>query len=498
VSDRPLSFCPKARQFTIMQEDDPRNILVQLRSAISDRNRKEINRLSTRLIDQNAKLGEQWKSITALLQHNGEFKAANLAMSLYVKQHGNLAAARFDQAAILAQTGNIEAASQIMAALPTTVPDRVGNAYVRATIAINMGNNDTAKSCFLELLDINPMSGQGWLGLSMLGKMDDHSADRMLALRPQFLSQTSTERATYLYAASRVLDGRGDFDAAFSAVSEGAGLERQARPYRKESDRQNAECVLRGWPPYGTFAEPILHDNVPIRPIFVTGLPRSGTTLLEQILASHSEVIGGSELGLQRILSQDIGGITADDLQHYLSHGGSLQELKSLYVHLLAERATGRGFYVDKSLDTSRYLGLIATIMPDAPLIWVRRDPLDCAWSAYRTYFMRGVAWSWSLTDIAHHFKLEDNLCLMWQEQLGSRLMVIDYTELVEAPEIQIRKIAKHCGLSFENEMLNPESTKRIVTTASASQVRQPISTTSLGASEPYRKHLKPFIDAYF
>jgi tetratricopeptide (TPR) repeat protein len=481
-----------------MQEDDPRSILMRLRTAISDRNRKEINRLSTQLIDQNAMLGEQWKAITALLQHNGEFKAANLAMSLYVKQHGNLAAARFDQAAILAQTGNIEAAGQIMAVLPATVPDRAGNAYVRATIATNMGHIDTAESCFLELLDINPMSGQGWLGLSMLGKMNDDSAERMLALRPQFLSQPRAERATYLYAASRVLDGRGDFDAAFSAVSEGAGLERQARPYNRDSDGQNAVAVLPGWPRYGDVAEPGLHDDHAVRPIFVTGLPRSGTTLLEQILASHSQVVGGSELGLQRILSQDIGGSTANDLEHYVSRGGSYQDLRSLYDHLLAERATERGFYVDKSLDTSRYLGLIATIMPDAPLIWVKRDPLDCAWSAFRTYFMRGVAWSWSLEDIAHHFKLEDNLRIMWQKQLGGRLLVVDYTDLVEAPEVQIRKIAKHCGLAFENEMLTPENTQRTVTTASVSQVRQPINKTGLGASEPYQRHLKPFIDAYY
>jgi tetratricopeptide (TPR) repeat protein len=481
-----------------MQEDDPRNILVQLRTAISHRNRKEINRLSSHLIGQNAMLGEQWKSITALLQHNGEFKAANHAMSLYVRQHGNLAAARFDQAAVLAQTGNIEKAGQIIAALPASVPDRAGNAYVRATIAINMGKIETAKSCFLELLEIHPMSGQGWLGLSMLGKMDDNAAERMLALRPQFQNQPASERAKYLYAVSRVLDGRGEFEAAFTAVSQGADLERPTRPYNRQSDRQNAEEVLRGWPPFGAVADTVSHNEQAIRPIFVTGLPRSGTTLLEQILASHSKVVGGSELGLMRILTQDIGGITAGDLEEYLSRGGSYEELKSLYDHLLAERATGPGFYVDKSLDTGRYLGLIATIMPDAPLIWVRRDPLDCAWSAYRTYFMRGVAWSWSLSDIAHHFTLEDQLCMMWQKQLGSRLMVIDYTELVENPEAQIRKIAEHCGLAFEQEMLTPENTQRIVTTASASQVRQPISSAGLGASEPYRPYLKPFIEAYY
>jgi Sulfotransferase family len=131
-------------------------------------------------------------------------------------------------------------------------------------------------------------------------------------------------------------------------------------------------------------------------------------------------------------------------------------------------------------------------------VIWMRRDPLDCAWSAFRTYFVRGVAWSWSLTDIANHFKIEDQLCESWQKQLGKKLMVINYEDLVKNPDIYIKQIAAHCGLEFENQMLNPEKVQRPVTTASVAQVRQPMNTSGIDASEPYRDFMKPFIDAYY
>ena len=480
-----------------MDVAETRSILIQLRMAISNRKRAEINRLCGLFIQQRAELGEQWKSIATLLRHHGEYNAANNAMAIYADQHHDPASARFDQAAILAQTGRIDAASEMLKTLPDTIPDPAGNAYIRATIATNMGDSNMARNSFLKLLDINPMSGQGWLGLSMLGPMDDVSSRRLLSLGQRFKNQPAAERAKYLYAVSRILDDRRDFDGAFAAVSEGAALERAARPYNAPDDSQNAASILNGWPAGITHLKPAAFEAA-LTPIFVTGLPRSGTTLVEQILASHSSVVGGGEIGLMRIIAQEMGGPTAANLQSYIAGGGAVQRLRDLYLHLLRQQTDQSGVFVDKSLDTSRFLGLIATILPDAPVVWVRRDPIDCAWSAFRTYFLQGVAWSWALADIARHFKLEDHLCAMWKQQLGGRMLVVDYAELVSNPEPTIKTIAEFCRLEFESDMAQPEKTARPVTTASASQVREPITNSGLGAAQNYRNHLAPFTDAYF
>jgi hypothetical protein len=129
----------------------------------------------------------------------------------------------------------------------------------------------------------------------------------------------------------------------------------------------------------------------------------------------------------------------------------------------------------------------------------MKRDPLDCAWSCFRTNFV-GVAipWSYDLGDIAAHFRLEDQLLAQWQQILGDRLLVIAYEDLVTDPESWIRRILAHCGLPEEPQVFAPHENKRAVATASMLQVRRPINRDGIGAAEPYRAFLKPFIEAYY
>jgi hypothetical protein len=166
-------------------------------------------------------------------------------------------------------------------------------------------------------------------------------------------------------------------------------------------------------------------------------------------------------------------------------------------LHLLSERFGATGRIVDKTIDVSRCMGLIAAALPDAPLIWMRRDPLDSAWSCFRTFFIHGVAWSYSLTDIAHHFRLEDDLMAFWKAQLGDRLLVVPYVELVEEPAAWTARLLAHCGLGEEAAAYTPHLTERTVATASSLQVRRPINRDGLNVAAPYRSHLQPFIDAY-
>jgi hypothetical protein len=154
---------------------------------------------------------------------------------------------------------------------------------------------------------------------------------------------------------------------------------------------------------------------------------------------------------------------------------------------------------IDKSVTTSRYLGLAAALLPEAPVVWLTREPLDRAWSCFRTNFLGGaVPWSYSLADIAHHFRLEDGLLAQWREILGERLLVVPYEELVGEPDGWIRRILAHCSLAEEPKVFAPHENPRRVATASMMQVRRPINREAVGAAEPYREHLAPFIEAYY
>jgi len=233
------------------------------------------------------------------------------------------------------------------------------------------------------------------------------------------------------------------------------------------------------------------------RPIFVTGLPRSGTTLVEQIICAHSSVDDGRELGLLTHLHEDIRGNEPDDLSAYLKAGHSLDELRDTYLDLLRQRLPGDARVVDKTLRLSRGMGLLQGILPDAPLVWLRRDPLDCAWSCFRTWFGRRNDWSWTQEGIAEHFRLEDRLVDFWASELGEKILFVPYRELVEEPARWTDRISAHCGLTVEPGQYQPHKATRTVTTASAAQVREPINRKGIGSAEPYREFLGSFIDAY-
>ena len=157
------------------------------------------------------------------------------------------------------------------------------------------------------------------------------------------------------------------------------------------------------------------------------------------------------------------------------------------------------GRIIDKTTSSTRYLGLAAALLPDAPLIWMTRDPLDRAWSCYRTNFAgTAMPWSYDLQDIAAHFRIEDQLLAQWKKILGNRLLVVPYEELVTDPDAWIRRVLAHCGLGEESLVFSPHENQRPVATASMVQVRRPINRDAIGAGEPYRKFMQPFLDAYY
>jgi hypothetical protein len=237
--------------------------------------------------------------------------------------------------------------------------------------------------------------------------------------------------------------------------------------------------------------EPTAHS------IFVMGLPRSGTTLADQILTSHSAVTGGGEVNLLRFIEHEVGGVAYSAVSAHVQRFGA-PSVASLWHHLVDERFPGSRRIVEKTLDTTRKLGLVASLLPEAPLIWMKRDPLDTAWSCFRNSFMQGIRWSNDLSDIAFNFRLEDKLLAQWQRILGDRLMVVPYEQLASEPEPWIRRILAHCGLSEEKPVFAPHENRRVVATSSVMQVRKPIGRQAIGSAEPYRPFLEPFIDAYY
>jgi hypothetical protein len=303
-------------------------------------------------------------------------------------------------------------------------------------------------------------------------------------------------RAPYYHAAGKVHADRGEPALAFAAFARAAADMKTLAPYSRQADRRNAEEAVRGYRPEGVGILSSPHPASSRETIFVTGLPRSGTTLVEQILVSHSEVSDGAELNRLLLLSQEVGGHSGEAVSAYVKAGGGADAAR-LWRHWMDERFPRPGIVVDKSLTTTRLLGVAAALLPEARLVWVTRDPLDCAWSCFRTFLSGYMPWTHDLEDMAHHFRVEDELLARWQETLGERLLVVPYESLASEPGTWIPKLLAHCGLAVEKGVFEPHETTRVVTTSSALQVRRPISNAAIGSAEPYREFLGPFIESY-
>ena len=218
-------------------------------------------------------------------------------------------------------------------------------------------------------------------------------------------------------------------------------------------------------------------DTSDATPIFVIGLPRSGSTLVEQILASHSAVEGTMEL-------PDIGHLARDLDRADARYPLGLSELAAADFKALGEtflartqvhRKLGRPFFVDKMPNNFQHLGLIALALPGARILDVRRHPLGCGFSAFKQHFAQGQAFSYDLTDLGRYYADYVELMGHMQGVLPGRVHRVIYEDLVADTEVQVRRLLAHCGLPFEPACLDFHRNDRAVRTVSSEQVRRPI-----------------------
>lgn len=480
-----------------MTDDVAAAALAQFKRALASRDRASINQAARELIRLKAPLGKTWRSVATVLEKNGEHDDSFAALAVWSDQAGHVPMVLFDQAGFHARAGRHRESEAFLARIPPNMWDPVGLAYLRGTLATSFGETAEAIAQLRKAVDLDPTSGQSWLALAMAGGIDEDFADRLEESKHFFAERPAAESTAYYYALGRTHHHAKRHEAAFDAFSRGAAMMRRERPYDRAAHEQQAEQAMAGWTPERVAEFNRAASGPAARQIVVTGLPRSGTTLTEQILASHSAVDEGGELNLMGHLQQDIGGTSLAQLDSFLGAGGTVAELRALHAHLLDQRLPGNRRAIDKTVPMSRSIGLIAALFPDAPIIWLRRDPADCAWSIFSTFFLGGISWSWALDDIAHFYNLEDRLLNHWLALLGDRILVVPYADLVTDPADWIARIDRHAGLKLEQAQLTPHLEKRVVATASASQVREPINRKGIASSAPYHRFMAPFFENY-
>lgn len=450
------------------------------------------------LLVQKEPLGDQWRSVAQFAAVSAEWSTALAAIERYAALAPREPGRQLARAEILAQSGRLPEAVDIIARVVELHPQDGALWHFLGTAHNQLGNIEQSIDCFERALALLPFSGPTWLGWANVQdfRVDSRAIDRIRDAVGKTETASPETRAPILFALGIACDTLGHASEAFDAFARGAALVRSVRRHSAAADRAAGAAIIQAYPQPGVGTQ-----SGGERSILVTGLPRSGTTLVEQILVSHSAVTEGGEINLLGIAAERVGGPFAPVARTALAGGATpsaaWQPFVTHYDHLLAERFGSDGRIVDKSLNTSRFAGMVALALPQSPLIWLRRDPLDTAWSCFRTYFATGVAWSFELNDMAEHFAMEDALYHHWRHVVGVPILEVPYREIVAAPETWIDRILAHCGLPFEPGVHQFHQTRRAVATSSVNQVRQPIYSSAVGSATEYRARLDGFIDAY-
>lgn len=312
------------------------------------------------------------------------------------------------------------------------------------------------------------------------------------------------ERILLNYGLSRLFHKKKDYFKAFKYLQKGNDLRSVERPYRPQQQQIFTNRVVHLFT--SDMVERAVKGPSDPAPIFVVSMPRSGSTMLEQILASHSKVTGAGELPLiSEILrevdvAQPLHNLTTqeDELKQAVEEAVTekLPSIGQRYLERVrAEYPFDTPFVVDKMPGNVQWAGLIALALPRAKIIHIRRDWRDTCWSCYRQNFAEGQNFSYKLDYLKHFYKQYARLIQHWQSLLPDRIVEVNYGDIIDDFENQVRNILNYCGLEFEESCLSFHEHSRSVRTASVRQVRQPVNRKGMQTWKPYEEFLKEWLE---
>jgi tetratricopeptide (TPR) repeat protein len=305
------------------------------------------------------------------------------------------------------------------------------------------------------------------------------------------------DRYHLCFALGKALEDRGEYEKSYRYYERGNQLKHAEIRYRPEIVERNTRMQI-GTCTRELFARPDV-GSCKADPIFIVGLPRSGSTLLEQILASHSRVEGTHELAdIQRIVHElqgreDAG--TANPRYPRVLEDLTAEELLRLGEKYLSDTRiyrTDKPFFIDKMPNNFRHIGLIHLMLPNARIIDARREPMACCFSNFKQLFASGQEFTYSIEDIARYYRTYLALMDHWNAVLPGRILKIDHEDIVEDLDANVRRLLDFCGLKFESACLDFHKTERSIRTASSEQVRQPIFREGLDQWKNFEPWLGP------
>jgi tetratricopeptide (TPR) repeat protein len=407
-------------------------------------------------------------------------------------------------AAALQDTGRLdEAMTQYDEAARLAAPGFESPLANKALLQLEMGQVANALSTLDQALTVNPASAHAWFLRGHVKKFaaDDPDLTKMesvLADLPE-TGASALARTLLHFTLGKAWMDIGNGDRAFSHLNAGNRLKRSTLRYSADATRRWMASIGQAFTPDLIQRLTGAGDPSPA-PVFIIGMPRSGTTLVEQILSSHQEMLGVGESPLMDQLAKSFPGDGSPPVGYpaLLSDlsPADLNRLGRTYVAAISG-GSAHSRIIDKMPTNFLYAGLIHLMLPNARIIHCRRDPLDTCVSCYSKHFIAGVEFSYDLAELGAFYRDYQNLMAVWREILPpDRFLEIDYEDVVGDVESQARRMVAFCGLDWDASCLDFHLNRRQVRTASNLEVRRPIHRDSVQRWKTYESHLGPLIES--
>jgi tetratricopeptide (TPR) repeat protein len=425
----------------------------------------------------------------------GQYEDAAAAFGAAVRLRPRDVVALLGLGDALSVLGRVDEARAAFEALCAVDPAHAGGQFGLGNLALQLGDVTTARAHFDRALAVAPRQPKFLRALAETSRFvaGDARLATMESLARDMSKLDSEQKVELHFALAKAYDDLARYDEAFAQLAAGNAIQRQRVAY----DEGAVAAFFREIA--AAFSPTLMRDragagDLSDKPVFVVGMPRSGSTLVEQMLASHPDVFGAGELlFMNDLVAQAPGYPSGIDA---LPNTG-LKRLGRRYVERLSLLAPGAKRIVDKLPANFRHLGFIHLALPNAKIVHVRRDPRDICLSCYSKLFLGGLNFVYDLGELGRYYKMYDALMAHWRMVVPEGVLLdVQYESLVSDFEPQARKIIEFCGLAWDARCLAFSANQRPVRTLSQSQVRQPLFANAIGRWRHYERHLGPLLAA--
>jgi tetratricopeptide (TPR) repeat protein len=457
---------------------------------------------ATRAVDRalqlDPDLAQAWNNRGDILLKQANYSDAFIAFKKAAEIDPKYFAAMVNMAKAQRDMDQPEAALETLNAILAVAPDQPEAHFIMGVLLEQMGQRDESAISFQRTIDIAPRMATAHYHLAQIKgrKVKDQELEA-LKTAWDYEDLTDSDRMYLAFGLFRGLDQREEYDEAFRFLAEGNRLKSASSPFDNKKAVEYFDCLIEVAKERLAQADQIPgHEDS--RPVFVMGMPRSGTSLTEQILASHSEVSGAGELSYAYDTAMLAKKMTGEVFPFSFKalNPGQFAELGAYYMSRHSEENLESRYVVDKTPLNTQYIAMLCLALPGARIIHCHRDPVQNCFSIHKLPFDKKQTYAHDLSALGVYYVQHQRLMDYFKQALPDRILDVSYEETVADIDTQARKILEFLDLNFEEEVLEFHKTKRLVKTPSASQVRQPIYTDQLQSWRKYEKHLQPLIDA--